>query len=174
MGSRLRKGQMAMKQWKRDLILGVAILAFCVISYVYSYNLTDSRAKYFLAKADTYVMIWLVLLAVLSIVLILRSIKRKSDEVLPPILTKRILLTALIIVAYVFSMDKIGFFVSSFFFVFALLFFFTREEKGNFPQGKAFAKMILIWVGIAAASVTMVQYLFGNLLGIRLPAGLFG
>ena len=34
--------------------------------------------------------------------------------------------------------------------------------------------MILIWVGIAAASVAMVQYLFGNLLGIRLPAGFFG
>lgn len=162
-----------MKQWKRDLILGTVLLAFSVVSFVYSYGLTDVTVKYFLAKADTYVMMWVILLAILALLLIVRSLRQRSQEELPPIFTKRVGITAAIIVIYVFLIDKLGFLLSSILFVFALLAFFSREEKGGFPRGRELAREVILWGIITAASVFLVQYLFGNLLGINLPQGIF-
>lgn len=162
-----------MKQWKRDCYLGIVILIFSIISLVYSYGLTDHSVKYFLAKADTYVMLWLIILGILAVMLIVRSLKNKPDDIKEPILTKRTLVTAGIIVGYVFLMNKLGFIISSLLFVFLLLFYFTKEEMGELPKGKELRRMIILWIIITALTVALVQYLFGNLLALRLPEGIF-
>ena len=47
-----------MKAWVQDLILGLILLAFSIISFVYAFIMQDTKASYFLARADTYILLW--------------------------------------------------------------------------------------------------------------------
>ena len=36
-----------MKKWIQDLVLGIVLLVFSVVSFVYAYIMQDASAKYF-------------------------------------------------------------------------------------------------------------------------------
>ena len=69
-----------MKAWVQDLILGLILLAFSIISFVYAFIMQDTKASYFLARADTYILLWVGILALLSLLLIIRSVRKRSQE----------------------------------------------------------------------------------------------
>ncbi len=163
-----------MKQWKKDVILACVLLAFSIVSIVYSIGLKDRRMEYFLARADTYVILWTFFLAVLSIILLIRSLKNRPETVGKPILSRQFLSSAGIIIVYVLLLDYLGFVISSTLFVLALLIYFTCEEKhGEIPRGKGLARQIVIWILITGITVFATKYLFGNMLGLSLPQGIF-
>ena len=47
-----------MKKWIQDLVLGIVLLVFSVVSFVYAYIMQNASAKYFSARADTYILLW--------------------------------------------------------------------------------------------------------------------
>ena len=158
-----------MKQWVQDLILGLILLAFSVISFVYAFLMQDTRAEYFLARADTYILLWVSILGILSLMLIIRSLKKRPQEQAPKILTKRVCVTCGIILAYLVLLNYLGFFISSLGFLFALCAFFTVEAKGGTLSKKELTKQLIIWAVISIITALAVQYLFGTLLGVQLP-----
>lgn len=162
-----------MKQWKRDVFFALVMLGFSTFSIVYSIGITDSKMQWVLAKADTYVLLWTSFLALLSVILLVKSIVKRPENVSKPILTRRVVISAAIIVAFVFLIDKLGFMLSAVLFVMALLVYYTYEEEAGFPKGKALAKQIVLWVIITGVTLLVVQYLFGTLLGVNLPQGIF-
>lgn len=162
-----------MKKWMQDLILGIVLLLFSTVSFVYAYIMRDASTKYFMARADTYVLLWTGILGMLSLVLIIRSIKNKPHEAAPKIITKRVIVTVIIIAIYIVLLEILGFIISSLFFLLALLLFFTFEAKPDL-KGQALKKDLILCGVIAVISVLVVYYLFGVALGVRLPAGIFG
>ena len=73
-----------MKAWVQDLILGLILLAFSIISFVYAFIMQDTKASYFLARADTYILLWVGILALLSLLLIIRSVYAAFSHVIRP------------------------------------------------------------------------------------------
>lgn len=69
-----------MKKWIQDLVLGIVLLVFSVVSFVYAYIMQDASAKYFLARADTYILLWTGILGILSVALIVRSLRKRPSE----------------------------------------------------------------------------------------------
>ena len=153
-----------MKAWVQDLILGLILLAFSIISFVYAFIMQDTKASYFLARADTYILLWVGILALLSLLLIIRSVRKRSQEAAATILSKRVCVTLGIIVLYLLLMNYLGFMISSALFLFALLAFFTIEARGGTVKGKVLCKEIIIWLIITAITVFVVLYLYGSLL----------
>lgn len=162
-----------MKQWKKDVVFALVMLGFSIYSIIYSIGITDPKMQWVLAKADTYVILWTSLLAILSVILLIKSIIKRPQNVSKPILTRRVVISAAIIVAFVFLIDKLGFMLSSALFVMGLLIYYTYEEDSGFPKGRALAKRIVIWIIITGVTLFAVQYLFGTLLGVNLPKGIF-
>ncbi len=163
-----------MKKWVQDLILGCILLLFSAVSFVYAYIMKDASAKYFFARADTYILLWTGVLGILSIALIVRSLRNRPDGQANQIVTKRVGVTILIIAVYIMLLGKLGFIASSTLFLAALLGFFTAETKGKHIRGKALLREIIICAAITVVTVVLVYYLFGVLLGVRLPTGILG
>ena len=163
-----------MKKWLQDLVLGIILFIFSIVSFIYAYIMQDASAKYFLARGDTYVLLWTAILGILSAALIIRALKNKPQEEAPKIVTKRVLVTIVIIAIYIAFLDKLGFVISSGLFLASLLTFFTVETKGKEIRGKALIKEIIICTAITVITVGVVYYLFGVALGVRLPTGILG
>ena len=87
-----------MKKWIQDLVLGIVLLVFSVVSFVYAYIMQDASAKYFLARADTYILLWTGILGILSIALIVRSLRKRPSELRGKALLKQVLICLLITV----------------------------------------------------------------------------
>ena len=104
-----------MKAWVQDLILGLILLAFSIISFVYAFIMQDTKASYFLARADTYILLWVGILALLSLLLIIRSVRKRSQEAAATILSKRVCVTLGIIVLY--APNELSWFYDQFRFV---------------------------------------------------------
>ena len=162
-----------MKKWVQDLILGGILLLFSVVSFVYAYIMQDASAKYFLARADTYILLWTGILGILSAALVIRSLRSRPEGAASRIVTKRVGVTVLIIAAYIALLAPLGFVISSVLFLAALLAFFTVESKGTKLRDKALVREIVICGAITAITVAVVYYLFNVLLGVRLPGGLW-
>lgn len=160
-----------MKKWVQDLILGSILLLFSVTSFVYAYIMQDASAKYFLARADTYILLWTGILGILSAALVIRSVRSRPAGTASKIVTKRVGITVLIIASYIALLDILGFVISSTLFLAVLLTFFTIETKGTMVRGKALVREIAICSTITLITVAVVFYLFGVLLGVRLPSG---
>ena len=161
-----------MKKWIQDLVLGIVLLVFSVVSFVYAYIMQDASAKYFLARADTYILLWTGILGILSVALIVRSLRQRPSEPAPQIVTKRVLVTVVIIALYIALLETLGFIVSSVLMLLSLLLFFTLEAKGKL-RGKELLKQVLICLLITVITVAVVYCLFSIALGVRLPAGIF-
>ena len=87
-------------------------------------------------------------------------------------MTKRVLVTVVIIALYIALLETLGFIVSSVLMLLSLLLFFTLEAKGKL-RGKALLKQVLICLLITVITVAAVYCLFSMALGVRLPAGIF-
>lgn len=128
-----------MKKWIQDLVLGIVLLVFSVVSFVYAYIMQNASAKYFSARADTYILLWTGILGILSVALIVRSLRQRPSEPAPQIVTKRVLMTVVIIALYIALPETLGFIVSSVLMLLSLLLFFTLEAQGK-AAGKGIAE----------------------------------
>lgn len=158
-----------MKKWVQDLILGCVLFLFSVISFVYAVIMQDNNAKFFLARADVYILLWTSLLGILSLILLIRSIKRRTQEPAEKILTKRVVVSVLLIGAFIALLNILGFIISSTLLVFSLSVFYTFEAKYNELDRNKVIRELLICMTITAITVGFTYYLFGRVLGLRLP-----
>lgn len=158
-----------MKKWIQDLILGCVLFLFSSISFVYALIMQDNAAKFFLARADVYILLWTSMLGILSLLLIIRSVRKRPQEKAEKILTKRVVVSVFLIGAFIALLNILGFTISSLLLVFSLLFFYTFEAKYSELDRKGIMRELLICLIITAITVGAAYYLFGNILGLRLP-----
>ena len=92
---------MDMKKWMYDFILGAAILLLSVTALVYSGTLESSWVTLFLARPDVYMALWLVVLALLAVLLMVRALRqrktREGQERRTPIWTSLPAVTAVVL-----------------------------------------------------------------------------
>jgi hypothetical protein len=110
----------------------------------------------------------IVTLAVLSLALLIKSFVRPAIQ--PVFATgsrTRIVVTAIALVAWVWSMRFLGFYLSSLVF-FALLTVYIASSSRRVTL-----RNVGVWIVLVAAELAVLHYVFANLLSVRLPTGLF-
>lgn len=158
-----------MKKWVQDLLLGCILFLLSIVSFVYAMIMQDNAAQYFLARADVYVLLWTGLLGILSLILIIRSLRQRADEYADKILTKRVVVSVLLIGSFISLLKVLGFTICSALLVLSLSIFYTLEAKGKELDRKQLIREVVICLIITVITVGVAYYLFGNILGLRLP-----
>ena len=159
-----------MKQWKRDLYLSVGMFLFSVGNIIYGITLQDNVMKYTLARADTYLILWLSCLAILSVLLFIRTMKNKPDKAAPVIFEKSTVFTAVWTCVYVFLLDQIGFVLDTALYLFVMFWVYTVIKKGRMEK-KVLVKNIIIWFILSVVVTVAVYFSFSVALGAALPEG---
>ncbi len=158
-----------MRQWTRDLTLSVGLIIFCIVNFIYS-AATDTRTvEYRLAGATSYMQLWLSVLLVLSLILLVRTLKKKPDNVVAPMWTKLGVLTLAVLAVYLLVMPYIGFFIDTVIFLTVLIAAFTLTAPHERKEGPAFYRQWAAWLLVSLISTTVIYYLFANILKVVFP-----
>ncbi len=107
-----------MLQWKRDLVISIAVLVFSIFNIIYASNMRTDVIDYVTAKPGNYVRMWLILFAIFGRYPIGPSLKNKTDASLPRRFgTGAAFITVIASAAYLFLMPYIGFSIMTVLFI---------------------------------------------------------
>ena len=163
----------AMPKWKRDVIYGIGLEVLCLVGYLATRGMSGGTSKIWQTRPDVYTWLWLIVLAILSLILIVRAVMKKDETPCEPIWSKAGVVTVVAMVLYLFSMDIIGFIITTLIFTWVMIVYYSwKMEKLN-CQGAERNKKLVIYL-IAAIITTLATYwIFTSLLDVRLPSGIF-
>ena len=164
------------KKWMYDFILGICMLALVAVALIYSDILDSPRVTLFLARPDTYMALWLLLLALLSVLLITRSLKlRKTEEGQEPgmpIWGSMAVFTAAVLFLYLLLLKPIGFFLDSVLMLWALTLVYTFNigaVKKDWRDKKLFVRELIKSGVFSVIASAATYYIFTNILTSKLP-----
>ncbi len=170
-----------MKKWKYDFILGAAVLLVSLGSILYAIMLSDPRATYFLARADSYLGLILGILSLLGVALMARAWKSRSCEseqqIVEPIWDKLTVVTVVALLVYMLIINHVGFILDSVVLMWLLSYLYAvkvaRARKGAVDK-KAQIKIAVGSLLFSVVSTLCTYWVFVELLGTKLPRfGLF-
>lgn len=124
-----------MKRWKRDVIYSSVLIVACILNIIYASNIKQKLVSEPLAKPGVYVMLWLILLLFCSIVVLIRAIVKKPQEILSPLWDNLQVLTLGSLVIYILVIKILGTFISSFLLL-SVLFISYSFRMGKIKKDK--------------------------------------
>ena len=159
-----------MVKWKRDLMLSVGLIVFSVVLFIYAGTFKTNVINIPAAMPDVYMRIWLGLLAILSVLLLIRTLRTKPDEVVAPMWGKLQIFTVVCLLLYVGLLKVLGFRICTILFLMATTTVYCLSDMEEKPKGKklvlCLAKYLLISLIVMVAS----DLLFRNVLHCNLPS----
>ena len=165
-----------LKKWMYDFILGICMLLVVIAALIYSYILESPRVTLFLARPDVYMALWLVLLAFLACLLILRALKQRKtpegQEPGAPIWGSMAVFTAVVLLFYLLLIKILGFTLDSILMLWLLTLVYTFNigtEKKNWRDKKVFFKEFIKSGIFAVVSGVLIYYIFTSVLTSKLP-----
>lgn len=161
-----------------DFILGIVMLVISVFlltsDQIVNGRVSTGQAGFF-GRADVYIKIIAVILAITSVFLILRSInfRRREDIVKFHFnINAVVILTASSLIVYALVLETVGFFISTLALIFFLVCVYTARER----QGEGIPLTKQEWIKIALRAlpytiilVMLFYFIFTKLLSVRLP-----
>ena len=162
-----------LRVWQRDLFLACGMFVFTLISMFYAIKMPDKRMKFFLARADTYVILWTVVLMLLSILLLFRTILTRNTESMQKecsrIWTPMTVITAIVMLGYTFLLEILGFILDTAIMLMILFAVYSWKSEGRPSSGGVLFKQILTWGIATTVTIISVYFLFTKGLGVILP-----
>lgn len=160
-----------MLRWARDLISGIAVLIVAIGGYVYSFDVEEGAVKNPLAGAGAYIRLWMAILALLSVILIVKSIWKRTSERAPAMMYPLIYITLAAVVLYVGLISFVGYTVSTILFLAVLMAIYDfYPRRGDFTK-KDLLKGSAKYLAISVAMTVLVAQIFTRLLSVILPSG---
>lgn len=162
-----------MKKWQRDFALGCSLLIVAIVVLIYSYMLDSPRTTLFLARPDTYMALWLIILSILSILLMIRAWKSKKTEdgnrdctaIWNPVGVA----TVCILVLYLLVLKKLGFILSSTVMLSLLFTIYSLKVKEEPKDIKQVLRIVITNTLISVVICVLIYYLFTTVLSTKLP-----
>lgn len=157
------------RQWVRDTIYGVTLILFSIGNMIYASTLRPGSIKLKVAQAGTYLTIVMVLLGFLGVCLTIRALIKKPDALCEPIFDRATLVTIGIVSLYLLLLNKLGFLISSFLFLFGLFTYYSWEQSTEKLSHEILVKKLLQYALCAIITTLICYYLFGTVLTVVLP-----
>ena len=158
-----------MVRWKRDLILSIALIVISVVLYIYSGTFTTAAINIPAAMPDVYMRLWLGLMLILSVLLLIRTLRKKPQEQEPKMWGKLQVFTVIALFLYIFLLKWVGFRICTVVFVLAVTSVYCISGMEERPSGRALAlclgRCLVFALIVAGAS----DVLFRIVLSCNLP-----
>lgn len=169
MSDRAEEKKRSVLKWKRDVIYGIVLEVVCLLGYLGTRNLPTGTAKIWQSRADVYIWLWIMILAVLSAILIATAVIKKDQTPCEPVWTKDGVVTAVAFFLYLFVMSYVGFAISTMVFLSAMILYYSWKMDKLCCTGSALTQKIILYI-VAALITTFVTYwIFTAVLDVRLP-----
>ncbi len=174
-----------------DLILGIIVLIISIFIMFDTRNIQVgildqqigfiASPKGFITIIGSGLMILSGMLIIQSIVRFFRPLKSEISEEKEQIdkekvmLPKEVLISMVVFVAYVATMETFGFFINSFILLVTFMtMYYAKEKSINIKDKEKVRKIVLNMIIISVISLFVLQQIFVRLLGVSLPKGIFG
>ena len=168
--------KVTLKKWMYDFILSIVMLLVVAAALIYSYILESPRVDLFLARPDTYMALWFIILAILSVLLMGRALKaRKTSEGQADgiaIWGGMGVFTTVVLFVYLLTLKYMGFFLNSALMLWVLTLVYTFNigvVKKDWKDKKLFVKELIKTGVFSFASSYITYWLFTNILTSKLP-----
>lgn len=158
-----------MLQWKRDLLISVSVLAFCIFNFIYASKMNTDVIEFELARPGNYVRMWLVVFAALALILMIRALRNKTGQVAVPIWHRAAVITVGATVIYLLLMPYIGFYIMTVLFVAGLGLVYTHYMRKKVLKGETLIKEIIRWLIFSIISTVFLYLIFVRVLNVILP-----
>lgn len=152
-------------------------MIFCAIAFVSTFSIpVGTMGKIRLAQPGVYLRGWIEIFAALNVALIVNAIRKKDETKLVPMFQLQTIITLVLVAAYIFIMDKVGFLVSTALFTTIIVLYYSweagkfKDENGSIKKGAALYKSIVIYVVISLVVAVATQFVFSELLNVNLPS----
>lgn len=168
--------KITLKKWMYDFILSIAILIVVAAALVYSYVLESPRVTLFLARPDTYMAMWFIILAILALILMFRALKaRKTSEGQADgiaIWCGVGVVTVIILFVYLLTLEYLGFFLGSALMLWTITMTYTFNigvVKKDWRDKRLFVKE-LVKTGVFSFAASYITFwIFTSVLTSKLP-----
>jgi len=158
-----------MLQWKRDLVISIAVLIFSIFNFIYAASMETNVIEFELAKPGNYVRLWLSIFAILAILLLIRSLRNRTDNVAAPIWHRAAVITVIATIVFLLMMPYMGFHIMTVLFLSSLGLVYTYYMKRKALIGKTLIKEIIKWLIFSIITTVLLHLLFAELLNVVLP-----
>ena len=166
-----------------DFVLGIIMTIFglwLLLGKITEMEVQTGQGGFF-ARSDIWLRGMAALMIFVSVILIIRSINFKKEEVVEGFkfyLDSTVVATVIALVLYAVALPKLGFIISSLVITFYLVFLYSVKENNwkvtALPKGQA-GKLIIKSLVTSVIMLVVLWFVFGKLLAIQLPTfELFG
>lgn len=158
-----------MVKWKRDVILSVSLMAISAALFIYAGTFKTNVINIPAAMPDVYMRIWLGALFILSTLLLIRTLRNKPGEVMPAIWGKLQIFTVVVLFLYIFSLNKLGFRISTAVFMMLVTSVYCLSGLEERPKGGKLALTLVRYLIFSVVVTMLSDVLFRNVLSCNLP-----
>ncbi len=157
---------------KRDLLVGVIVGLFSILYYIGALQIKMYKGLgVSVIDSSEVPKKWAIFLLLLSVMLIVRSLRRMkkslgTDASLKEllVLNKEVGLTFVLLAIYTIFLKQLGFVIATFLYIFFQTLVLTKKEKRNY-------KLVII---LAVVFSVLIDYVFVEWLSVLLPKGIIG
>ena len=157
---------------KRDLLVGIIVGIFSILYYIGALQIKMYKGLgVSVIDSSEVPKKWAIFLFILSVMLIVRALKRMKKNLETNIslgqilvLNKEVGLTFIFLAIYTIFLKQLGFVVSTFVYIFFQTLVLTKKEKRNYK----------ITIILALVFSILIDYIFVELLSVLLPKGIIG
>ena len=162
-----------MTKFHKDLIWSLLLCVLSVAIYSYSGTFESSNpAVHPLAKSSVYSRIWAVVLLLLSLTLLVRTVKKRERSKDAPLFTFATFFSVAALLLYLFGLDYLGFAPCTVIFLTVLITYYHWLALS--PEEKKAARMGVVGMKYFAMSLILTgifYFVFGRVLSVYLPVG---
>lgn len=156
-------------EWKRDVIYGSALCLVAVVLFISSFSIDAGTVKLKMAQPGPYMRFWLILMAALGVVIIVRALLRKSEKEVEGAYNKISLFTVAAIAVYLLVLPYLGFTISTFIFMATTTIVFTKIASDAKGLQKSLKNIIVFCLIFSAIMTAFTWWTFSDVLTVVLP-----
>ena len=158
-----------MKQWVRDLIYGLVIIAFAIGNIFYGRSLPPGSIKLRVAQAGFYLELVCIAFCFLGVLMVIRALVKKPQELCQPLFSQTGVVTIVLLALYLLTLRSIGFILGSFLLVFLLSTYYGYKMGKLQEKGAKRVRRVIIYAIYSAIVTGISYYLFSVVMTVILP-----
>lgn len=159
----------SMVKWKKDFIWGSFFSLVSIAIFLYSNTIEERQFTPPLAESGFYLKVWAVILFVLAVVLMVRSFLARDMSRSERLMSFRVAFTFALIMAYFILFPRLGFCVSTIFFLGGTMMFFHYLGIKNQGKGIWSVRRISQYLIITLLLTGSLYLIFSKVLHVMLP-----
>ena len=158
-----------MVKWKRDLYCSIILMIVSAVLFIYAGTFRTTNVDIWLAQPDVYIRFWLGAMFILSLLMLIRTLRNKPQDMTAKIFGKMQIFTVVTMTLYIFLLEHLGFALDTFLGILVTTAVFCIDGMNPKPKGKKLAKLLAKYSVFSAVSTALIWALFTQLLDALLP-----